>query len=300
MYCSKRCRIVAATKASEGWPLLKIRLWAIPMTCCLAFGMPAIADDKSGFTFLNPTPDAGLRSFSTDRPPKANSPYTVDAGHFQYETDLVVYGYGNTAGLRTDQWTVLDPTLKLGLTNSIDAEVQLTPYESNATRGALGSTSASGVGDTVARLKVNLLGNDSGPVSLALLPYVKVPTAPQSLGNRALEGGLILPIAVTAPGGFTVVFMPEGDYLKNSPADGYHTVFDFLINVSHPLDKRWTLFSEIYTAQPLKTGYSRVFTLDEALTCLLRPSIQLDFGGNFALNSVTPRIQLYAGLSQRF
>jgi len=28
--------------------------------------------------------------------------------------------------------------------------------------------------------------------------------------------------------------------------------------------------------------------------------VQLDFGGNFSLNGVGPRAQLYAGLSQRF
>ena len=283
---------------------MNLRRRFIPVTCWLACAYPAAADeipeDKTHFNLFHPTPDADLRSFSTDRPPKANTPYTLDAGHLQYETDLIVYGHGNTDGIRTDQWTLLDPTLKLGLTNSIDAELQLTPYQSSSTRGVMGSTSASGLGDTVARLKVNLLGNDKGPVSLALLPYIKVPTAPISLGNRAVEGGLIIPIALTAPGGFNVVVVPEGDYLKNSPTGGYHTAFDFLINVSHPLDKRWTLFNELYTAQPLKKGYARAFTLDEALTCLLSPSIQLDFGGNFALDSVSPRIELYAGLSQRF
>ena len=55
--------------------------------------------DKGDYTLFYPTPDADLRSFNTDRPPKANSPYTVDAGHFQYETDLVVFGYGNTDGV---------------------------------------------------------------------------------------------------------------------------------------------------------------------------------------------------------
>jgi hypothetical protein len=40
--------------------------------------------------------------------------------------------------------------------------------------------------------------------------------------------------------------------------------------------------------------------LDEALTCALTPNLQLDFGGNFSLNGVAPRAQLYTGLSQRF
>ena len=42
----------------------------------------------------------------------------------------MVYGYGNTEGIKTQQWMAPDTTLKLGLTNSIDAELQRTPYES--------------------------------------------------------------------------------------------------------------------------------------------------------------------------
>jgi len=36
------------------------------------------------------------------------------------------------------------------------------------------------------------------------------------------------------------------------------------------------------------------------LTYALTPTLQLDFGGNFSLNNVAPRPQLYVGLSQRF
>src|ERR1022692_4636967 len=111
--------------------------WSLLALALSAFAFPALADDeapdKSDFTLFNPTPDADLRSFNTDRPPKANSPYTVDAGHFQYETDIAVYSYGNSDGVKTQDWTVVDPTLKLGLTNTIDAELQITPYESVVT-----------------------------------------------------------------------------------------------------------------------------------------------------------------------
>jgi hypothetical protein len=258
------------------------------------------APDKSEYTLFNPTPDADLRSFNTDRPPKANSPYTVDAGHFQYETDLAVYGYGNTGGVRTDDWTALDPTLKLGLTNTIDAELQATPYESVVTKNVGGTTTVSGVGDTVARLKINVLGDDHGAVAVALLPYIKLPTAQSGLGNGRVEGGLILPLSFSAPGGFTVIVMPEGDYLKNATASGFHAAFDFLINVSHPLDKRWTFYTEVFTTQSFQTREKPIYTLDEALTYALRPNLQLDIGANFGLNSVSPQTQLYTGLSQRF
>jgi hypothetical protein len=269
-----------------------------------AFAVPAFADDaapdKSDYTLFNPTPDADLRSFNTDRPPKANSPYTVDAGHFQYETDIAVFGYGNTDGVKTQDWTVFDPTLKLGLTNTIDAELQITPYESVVTKSAANTTNVSGLGDTFARLKINVLGDDHGAVAVAFLPYVKLPTAQSGLGNGRVEGGLILPISFSAPGGFTVIVMPEGDYLKDTADSGYHTAFDFLINVSHALDKRWTFYTEAFTTQSFQARDKPFYTLDEALTCALTANLQLDFGGDFSLNGVAPRAQLYAGLSQRF
>ena len=145
-----------------------------------ALAVEAFADDaaldKHDYALFNPTPDADLRSFYTDRPPKANSPYTVDAGHFQYETDVAVFGYGHTDGVKTQDWTVFDPSLKLGSTNTIDVELQITPYESVVTKSAASTTSVAGFGDTFARLKINVLGDDYGAVAVALLPYVKLPT----------------------------------------------------------------------------------------------------------------------------
>jgi hypothetical protein len=256
--------------------------------------------DKSAFTLLDPTPDGQLRPFSTDRPPKANSPYTVDAGHFQYETDLAVFSRDNEGGTLTRSWTVFDPTLKLGLTNTVDAELQLTPYESVVSSAAGTRTRLSGGGDTIARVKWNVLGDDGGDVSVALLPYVKLPTARSGLGNGRTEGGLILPVGLTAPLGFMLVVMPQVDVLKNESNDGVHGAFDFLVNASHALGPRWTAYTELYGARPFASGSRTVITFDNALTFAATPVLQFDFGANSSLNGVGPRIQYYAGLSQRF
>jgi len=268
--------------------------------------LPAVSDEsadppnKSDYSVGNPTPDDLMRAFSTDRPPKANSPYTVDAGHFQYETDLAVLGYGTADGTTIHDWTVLDPTLKVGFTSTIDAELQITPYQSATTKTAAGHGSLSGLGDTVGRIKFNVLGDDQGAVSIALLPYIKFPTARIGLGNGKVEGGLILPVSFSAPAGFTVIVMPEGDILKNDVGNGYHGALDFLVNVSHPLDKRWTIYTEIFTTQSFDSQYSPVYTFDAALTYAITPNWQFDLGGNFGLNRVTPHDQVYAGLAQRF
>lgn len=278
-------------------PVLAIALVLAPARAAADDPTP----DKSVYTLFNPTPDALMRAFSTDRPPKANSPYTVDAGHFQYETDGFVYDSSTLDGVKTTGWTVVDPTLKLGLTNDTDIELQLTPYESQriAAQGQPAS-SRGGTGDTYLRLKHNLLGNDGGDVALALLPYVKFPTARSGLGNGKVEGGLILPVDFAVAGGFSVVVMPELDWLKD-PADASdHLALDFLVNVSHALAGRWTWYTELFTTQSTRGQGKAVYTFDAALTYALRPNLQLDFGGNFALDRVVPQVQIYTGISQRF
>src|SRR5436190_23093328 len=58
--------------------------------------------DKSQFNLFNPTPGELMREFRTDRPDKTESPYTVDAGHFQVEVDELRYTYDRYNGLPGD------------------------------------------------------------------------------------------------------------------------------------------------------------------------------------------------------
>ena len=106
---------------------MKTRLWAgLAAVCVLTLAGQALADeapasppqDKSGFTLLNLMPDADERAFCTDRPTKSTGACTVDAGHFQYETDLVNYTYDRVDGVTTQSWLAPNPTLKLGVTNT--------------------------------------------------------------------------------------------------------------------------------------------------------------------------------------
>jgi len=195
--------------------------WLSAMTA-LGTGAIAMADavaaDKDPYTLFNPTPKDQMRDFNTDRPTKSNVPYTVPAGHFQYEGDLFIYGYDNTSTPDTNitSWTVGNPTLKLGLLNNLDVEVNFSFYNSirTATVSTGASTISQGFGDTFTRFKWNLFGNDGGGPALALIPYAKWPTAPifpQGTGNGYIEGGLIAPLAVPLPMGFNAIIMGEMD-----------------------------------------------------------------------------------------
>src|SRR4051812_24541556 len=61
---------------------------------------PESRPQKEGYTVFNSTPEALLRGLNTDRPDVTESPFTVDAGHFQTELSFVEYTYDYDHGSR--------------------------------------------------------------------------------------------------------------------------------------------------------------------------------------------------------
>ncbi len=258
--------------------------------------------DKNQYWLLNPVPPDQMRSFSTDRPTKSNVPYTVDAGHFQYETDLVNFTHQVSGTTRTDTLLVPNPTFKVGVTNNADLEVNV-PFAGVHTYSTVGGPSATlrGIGDTYLRSKINLWGNDGGDTAAAIIPYVKAPSAPIGIGNGAVEGGLIGPVGFSLPNSFTLLLVPEIDVLKDSLTNDYHGNYVFDVNLSREVVKNVTAYVELwsdYNADP--TATATLMSFDVALSWVFLPNTQVDVGANFGLTSATPAVQVYAGLSQRF
>ena len=267
-----------------------------------ALAQSADGSDKSQYTVFNPVPADQMRDFSTDRPPKANSPYTVDAGHFQYETDIVNFADQLSGPVRGYTLYAPNPTFKEGITNTLDLEVNISLIGVYASTPATGQSSTTwGVGDLYTRAKINLWGNDGGQSALALIPYVKAPTAPPGIGNGAVEGGVIAPLSISLANDFTFSFNSEIDALKDSGDDGRHANYANLVNLSRPIAKDVTLYLELwsdYNADPSQK--TTQYSFDTAVTWLIRPNLQLDVGADFGLNTATPTVQVFAGLSQRF
>ena len=206
------------------------------------------------------------------------------------------------ASTRTDTLLVPNPTFKVGLTNNVDFEVNV-PFAGVHTYDTATAASSTlwGIGDTFVRSKINLWGNDGGDTAAAVIPYVKAPSAPIGIGNGAVEGGLIGPLAVTLPNSFTLVLVPEVDVLKNIADDGRHGNYVFDVNLSREVIKNVTAYVELwsdYNADPVQGA--TLMSFDTAVAWVFLPNAQIDFGANFGLTSTTPAVQVYAGLSQRF
>ncbi len=272
-----------------------------------AYGQ-AQADDggapaPSQYTLLNPTPDAALRPLATDRPPRSNSPITVDAGHFQVESDLANFTYDDTAGVKTRTFVALDPAYKLGVTNWADVEIEFNGLQSISTGDGLTPTMHNqGFGDVFFRGKVNVVGNDSGDLAIAAIPYIKVPSNRAVISNGAVEGGIIVPISYKLPSDFVLLLDPELDVLKNASDNGRHANFTNLINLSHPVPgiKDLTVSAEVFASVSAERASPDIVTADFALAYLVNPRLQLDLGTIVGINRAAPELQVFSGVSVKF
>lgn len=260
--------------------------------------------DKSVFSLLNPTPRELMREMSTDRPDTTESPYTVDAGHFQIEISAFDFGYDrNNEDSVTRRAVAIAPMLlKAGLFNNVDLQLGLDPYtwERSTDRSDDSTSSADGFGDTIIRLKVNVWGNDGGESAFAVMPFIKLPTAHDDLGNDEFEGGIILPYAITLSDRWGLGLMAELDINRSSDDDRY--VFDLVHTATVAYDFGDDLGGYLEYAGFVNLNgdedYRALF--DAGVTYGLTEDIQLDAGIRVGLTEAAEDFGIFTGVSLRF
>lgn len=284
--------------------LLAATSLAIPSGRAAAPAAPAPA--KDGYTLFNPTPAAQLRDLSTDRPDQTESPYTVDAGHFQLEMDFVNYTRDrDTSGggdVRSRVWSLAPVNLKLGLLNNVDLQLMLDTYVHAKAEDRIAriTEKASGFGDITTRLKVNLWGNDGGTTALGLMPFVKWPLSASSLRNGKTEGGLIVPLAVELPMGWGMGLMTELDFVRNDRNTGYDREWVNSVTFSRDLTEKIGAYVEFFTVTGSARGFKWQGQFDLGVTYALERNVQLDAGCNFGVTKSAPDYQPFVGISFRY
>lgn len=280
----------------------------IPAAVCFAV-LPlaaTFAADKGGYHLFNPTPRDQMREMSTDRPDKTESPYTLDAGHFQIEMDVLNYSYDRhnpeRRDIRIESVSIAPINLKAGLYNNVDLQLVVESYTSVRVkdRETPSRTRQQGFGDITPRLKVNLWGNDGGPTALAVMPYVKLPTNQDDLGNNSVEGGVIVPLAVELPHGFGMGVMTQFDFIRDESDGGHHAEFVNTITFSRDIVGNLGGYVEFFSLVSAESGSDWVGTLDLGLTYGLTKDIQLDAGINIGVTRSADDLNPFLGISWRF
>jgi Putative MetA-pathway of phenol degradation len=246
---------------------------ALVLTCAAALLLPTRAHAQYRWLF-DPVPRAEMRELSTDRPDTTESPMSVDAGHLQVETDLFS-GY-----LRYDgRWageSLMGINAKVGLTPFADLQVVFSTFEDHIDQDG---AHTSGMGDTILRLKLNLVGNDGGDVAIGLLPMVTLPTGDGGVSAEQAEFGLAIPMGFALPENFDLGAMVEIDAVHDG-GGAYHAEFLATLTAGHELFGPLSAFVEVTNTVVFEQVVDAQGTVNGGLVLGFDDAVQLDLGVN--------------------
>lgn len=249
------------------------------------------------YSLFNPVPQEKMREMETDRPDVSESPYTVDAGHFQYETDLIRAVREKSDSKTSNTLLINQMNLKIGITNSTAIQIGFQTYgrQSETDLDSGSKTFSDGHGDLTLRIKQNILGNDRGNFALAILPYVKFPTSKYE--DSRFEGGLIVPMQYKLPGEWNLGFQVELDRLKDQDEKAMHTEFLQTLTISHSIIKGVDGIAETYYTYDFKKHQFSNF-LNAAVQMEVLRNFKLDAGLNFGIQHASAK-HYFVGASYR-
>jgi hypothetical protein len=280
------------------------------MICAPTFGAGAqetnaVPPDKSGYNLFNPTPDEYMREISPDRPDKTDSPFTVDAGHFQLEMDYANFTYdAPTAAhgnLKTEDYQLAPMNVKVGVLNNLDFQLVLSPYQWQRIEDKATGTieKNSGFGDIAPRVKVNLIGNDGGFFALALIPFVKFPTAQDNLGNGAYEGGVGIPYAFNVPN-WDVGFQTTVSISQDAASSGHHAEIANSVSIGHAVVGKLEYHVEFFSSVSTERNSDWIGTFDTWFTYQVNENLIFDSGIYIGVTKAADDWHPWVGMTWRY
>lgn len=236
-----------------------------------------------------------LRPLAADRPDATESPQTVDKGHWQIETSILGFARDKQNGVTSKTYEAFNTNLKYGVTDSVDVHWVMTPYVKEKVESDVISRSQTSHSDLEVRSKINLWGNEGGETSMALLPYIKIPSG--DFSNDKTEGGLIVTYGAELFG-FGAGLQAQVDYLYDASKDkrafaGSHTAvigYDIVGNTSG--------YAEYIGEWGLNDDYIPYASF--GLTQQTSADQQWDIGSKVALNDDGQDFEIFFGVTQRY
>lgn len=261
--------------------------------------------DKNDYTIFTPTPSNHLRELSTDRPDKTEGPYTVDAGHYQIEFDLATLTYDRNKQdqTRTYGHTIFAPNFRIGLLDQLELDFIMTSFNSIKTKNTADQLTErkQGFDDTIIRFKYNFWGNEGNQkTSFGIIPFVKVPTNSNHLGNKSYDGGLIFPLDIHITDKLGLGLMTEIDYQRGGNSRKH--VFNFInsASLSYDFTDKISGFSEIFTQRSAEHQSKWDVTFDFGMSYSVTDNVQVDAGAYVGLARYSDNITPFLGTTCRF
>ena len=253
---------------------------------------------RHNYNLFNPVPKDKMKDMETDRPDVTESAYTVEAGHFQVESDLFKQVHNKSNGIKSVQNNYNIANLKLGLTEKMDLQLVVPTYVSTTTRELNTNKiidKTSGIDDLTLRLKYNIWGNAGGKTALAVLPFISFPTS--SFANNGVQGGVTFPFALKLNDEWNFGSQASLSVVKEDD-DKYYTEYLYSFTFGKELTKQLSGFVESYVTYSAYTKIADTYA-NGGLIFSVTDNFNIDAGINYGLNSTADKL-FFVGFSFRY
>lgn len=255
--------------------------------------------DKNQFNLFRPTPRKYMRPMVPDRPGITESPYSVDAGHFQYETDalrLLTRREGTAYG---HDWYINHALAKIGLTNRTDLQIGLDSYTDTRNYDDTDpgqTTVARGVGDLNLRLKHTLVGDDNSRWALGLIGYVTLPTGGPR-GDGAVEYGAVLPVVYQLTKPWSIGGQVATQVYWDRETHAHYLQLTPTFTTDYQFTKLIQVFAELVGYRDVRQP-SWLSSINTGVQLDVSDNVQLDFGTHLPITNSVDR-EYFIGMSFR-
>jgi len=241
------------------------------------------------FFLANSFASQALRSLSSERPSKSESPYTVNKNRFLFESSLLSL----TKNDNSKRTSYLDiSSFRYGLNDDYELQLMANPIVEFSKNGA----NQRAYGESFLRFKKNIYGNDGGSHALAITGFVLVNKSPKNLLNTNLRSGLIAPFLFKINKNFDFGGMVQLNHYKNQRNNYFGFINSYYLSTN--ITSKISSYLEFYSLKSNKKLLQNY--LDFGVNYLLYPDLKFDFGLNRGVSKDADKINYFVGFAKIF
>ena len=241
------------------------------------------------------------RDYCPARPGLGTPACTMAPGQVSVETSLGDWTLDKQGGDRTDTVLIGDSLIRIGLSDTIEAQIGWAPLGVVRERSGTNIDRATRTGDATLGLKANLRNPDGSGLSVAVQPFVTLPIGRAPVGAGDWGAGLVVPITYDLSKTVNLEVTPEVEAAVDQDGRGRHLAYSGVVGVGIALDDTLTFTLEDQLVRDEDPSGATTQDLASAsLAWMPRKTLQLDVGAVAGLDRNAPDVEIYAGIARRF
>ena len=241
------------------------------------------------------------RDYCPARPGLGTPACTMAPGQVSVETSLGDWTLDKQGGDRTDTVLIGDTSARIGLTDTVEAQVGWTPLGIVRERAGGAVDHTARTGDATLGIKANLRNPDGSGLSIAVQPFVTLPVGRAPIGAGDWGAGLVVPVTYDLSKTVNLEVTPEVDVAVDQDGRGRHLAYSGVVGLGVALNDALTFTLEDQLVRDEDPSGSTTQDLASAsLAWMPRKTLQLDIGAVAGLDRNAPDVEIYAGIARRF